>query len=516
MTHLPTLRESGGFPARRHVIAAAQAQSAPMSWDAGSINVPRAQDRLLEAFEREQLPGDVRSTLAAALHGDLHYQGLLFSAMIDSWPKLQKNLSEIARQVSIAPWKVHPFAMRGDKPRPRAERFAREVEAIAWRMKPDPARGELGMEGIIKAVALWYYLGHGVAEIRWTQAADGTWTPRAAKDLPARYFGYPYDVTSDDPEDRLMLDPTGSLGARNFIDFPAHRFLIGVNKGHNGHPTMAAPLRSLTAYWLSAVYGLKWFMNFTQLYGIPWRHAEVANPTEENAVKSALANIGANGYIVTKTGTKINILAPASTSGEALPQKALIDLADQQCDQFILGATLTGGTDGSGSRALGEVHEGVKNGVVDAIADFVGEILTHQFIPAIVAANWGPDQADLPEMWAKRENPKDEKALAERDEKIGITSGKVPVGKAWFYERHGIPMPADGEETLTPAALPIEPSIAPSSTIAAADASKADVDRLESLMRQAEEAIAGDGIIDEDAVASMLAAAWLDGAKTEP
>lgn len=485
------------------------------SWDAGSINVPAARDRLLEAFEREQLPGDVRSTLAAALHGDLHYQGLLFSAMIDSWPKLQKNLSEIARQVSIAPWKVHPFAMRGDKPRPRAERFARQVEAIAWRMKPDPARGELGMESIIKAAALWYYLGHGVAEIRWTQAADGTWTPRAAKDLPARYFGYPYDHHTDDPEDRLMLDPTGSLGARNFIDFPAHRFLIGINKGHNGHPTMAAPLRSLTAYWLSAVYGLKWFMNFTQLYGIPWRHAEVANPTEENAVKSALANIGANGYIVTKTGTKINILAPASTSGDSLPQKSLIDLADQQCDQFILGATLTGGTDGSGSRALGEVHEGVKNGVVDAIADFVGEILTHQFIPAIVAANWGPDQADLPEMWAKRENPKDEKALAERDEKIGITSGKVPVGKAWFYERHGIPMPADGEETLAPATLPVAPAI-PSATIAAADASKAEVERLESLMRQAEEAIAGDGIIDEDAVASMLTAAWLDGAKKEP
>ncbi|WP_423778446.1 phage portal protein family protein, partial [Enterococcus faecium] len=64
----------------------------------------------------------------------------------------------------------------------------------------------------------------------------------------------------------------------------------------------------MTAYWLAAVYGLKWFMNFTQLYGIPWRHAEVGDTKDENAVKSALASIGANGYIVTKPGVKINVL----------------------------------------------------------------------------------------------------------------------------------------------------------------------------------------------------------------
>jgi phage gp29-like protein len=104
------------------------------------------------------------------------------------------------------------------------------------------------------------------------------------------------------------------------------------------------------------------------------------------------------------------------------------------------------------------VHEGTLNGVVDGVADFVGGVLTHQFIPAIVVANWGDSVGDaLPEMWAKREEVKDEKALAERDEKIGITTGKVQVGKAWFYERHGIPIPAAGEEILIEEAEPEEP-----------------------------------------------------------
>lgn len=415
-----------------------------------SINIPLARDRMLEYFEREQLPGDVKSTLAAALNGDLHLQSLLFTAMLDTWPKLQKGIEELARKVSVAPWKVHPFSKRGEKPDATAEKQAKEIEALVWAMKPRAAHLERGLEDTIKDLVRGYFYGHGVSEIRWTQAKGGEWQPRCTKAVPARFYGYPYDIeTGTNGEDRLMFDREGGMGARRFEDFPENRFLIAIHAGHAGHPSVAAPLRALAGYWLAAVYGLKWFLNFTQLYGIPWRHAEVGDVKDENAVKTALASIGANGYIVTKPGTKINILSDASTTGANLPQRELIALADQQCDQFILGQTLTSGVskDG-GSRALGEVHQGTLDGVVDGIADFVGGILTHQLIPAIAAANWGDAMPDLPEMWAKREEVKDEKALAERDEKIGITSGKVPVGKPWFYERHGIPMPASGEELL--------------------------------------------------------------------
>ena len=437
------------LPPRRDQIVTA-AESPPKAdsggWEDRSINVPRARDRMLEFFEREQLPGDVKQTLAAALNGDLHYQHLLFEAMIDSWPKLQSNIGEIAHEVSVAPWTVVPFALRGEDPTPESEKLAKEIEEIIWRMKPDPRRGENGLEDTIVSLVWGFYLGHQVPEIIWYRAKDFMWKPKATKPLPARYYGYPYEETSeDDPEERLMLDPSGSIGSRNFVDFPPHRFLIAVNKGHPGHPSVAAPLRALAPYWLAAVYGLKWFMNFTQLYGIPWRHAEVGDAKDDNVVGKMLSEIGSRGYIITRPGTKINILE-SSKGGSQLPQKDLIELADDQCDKFILGQTLTSGTDDSGSRALGEVHENTRSKRVDAVSDFVGKILTYQFAPAIVALNWGEDREDIPEIWVKREEVKDEKALAERDEKIGITSGKLPVGKAWYYERHGIPVPVDGEE----------------------------------------------------------------------
>lgn len=437
------------LPPRRDMLITAADAPAPSGndWEM-SINVPMARDRMLEYFEREQLPGDVRSTLQAALNGDLHYQHMLFTAMIDTWPKLQKAIEEIARQVSVAPWEVHPYAERGEKPDTKAEKTAKDIEVMIWGMKPNAARMENGLEDTMKALVRGYYYGHAVCEIRWEKGKDG-WKPSATKTVPARFYGYPYDAGNyTDPEDRLMFDPTGMHGSRAFEDFAPHRFLIGVHAGHAGHPATAAPLRALAGYWLAAVYGLKWFMNFTQLYGIPWRHAEVSDTKDEGAVKSALASIGSNGYIVTKAGTKINVL-DSSKGGDSLPQKALIDLADQQCDQFILGQTLTSGTDDSGSRSLGEVHQGTLDGVVDGVADFVGGILTHQLIPAIVAVNYGGTLGDeLPEFWAKREEVKDEQALADRDEKIGITSGKVKVSEAWFYERHGIPMPAAGDKLL--------------------------------------------------------------------
>ena len=450
------LREIGGLPPRRSELVQAAA-AAPRGNDWGSsINVPLARDRMLETFEREQLPDEVRSTLAAALNGDLHFQHLLFTAMIDTWPKLQKAIDEIARKVTVAPWKIVPYAMRGEKPDAAAEKMAKEVEALVWGMKPRTARLESGLEETITSLVRGYYYGHSVSEIRWERRTDGMWAPRSTKAVAARFYGYPYGFEDQaDPEDRLMFDPDGMTGARSFVDFPEHRFLIGIHAGHAGHPATAAPLRTLAGYWLAAVYGLKWFLNFTQLYGIPWRHAEVADSKDENIVKTALASIGANGYIVTKPGTKINILAPGATSGESLPQKALIDLADQQCDQFILGQTLTSGTDKSGSRALGEVHQNTLDRVVEGVADYVGGILTHQLIPAIVTLNWG-ERDDLPEMWAKPEEEDDTKASAERM-KI-LTDIGVPMSEAYVYDELGIPIPAAGDKLFAASATPSQPS----------------------------------------------------------
>ena len=217
------------MPARRDALRIEAGDAGPVArlmGGADSIIVPKAQDRLMELIEREQLPGDVRTTLAGALTGDLRRQQLLFQAMIDTWPRLQKALGEVKRAVRKAPWKVLPWAPRGGEPNAAAEVLAKEVEGAMWSMRPDAPRATKGFEGTVEELAMGYFLGHQVLEVRWDR--DGAlWRPGSTKVVPPRFYGYTY---SGESEDRLLLDRTGGMGSVNaYEDFPEHRFLIAVN-----------------------------------------------------------------------------------------------------------------------------------------------------------------------------------------------------------------------------------------------------------------------------------------------
>jgi len=407
----------------------------------------------MELIEREQLPNDVRYTLAGSLSGDLRRQQLLFCAMIDTWPFLQKCLTEVLRGVRKAPWKTKAWCRRGGKPTPESEKLANEMDNAIWQMRPDPLRQKAGFERTVENVALGYYLGHNVLEIEWMldflgeDSTSEEWVPKSTRIVPPRFYGYPY---VGEGEDRLMLDRDGGMsGINNYEDFPAHKFLVAVNGGHPGHASIAAPLRALTGYWLAAVYGLKWFTKFSELCGVPIRWAEYGDKNDKEAVSKMLKEMGSAAWGAFPTGTKVQFVE-SNKSSQSLPQKSLLEMADEQCAQFILGQTLTSSQGDKGSQALGKIHMGVRQDVIEGLCDFVGEVLTHQLSASYVELNYGASRRDIPQIWAEWPIVRDEKALAERDEKLGIISGKTPVDKAWFYDRHGIPMPAADAELLIP------------------------------------------------------------------
>lgn len=430
------------LPPRRDTAVVQAAEAAPRrkDWSDG-ISIQKANDRLSEFFDRNQGPQQIEQVLASALNGDLRYQTNLFIAMLDSWPKLQKNITEQVRRVVTANWKTVPFSLPGEEPTPFDLDLAQVVESMIWGMKPDASRLERGYEGMIADLALGYYFGHAVDEINWMRGKDGMWRPKSVTQVPAKCYGYPYFIDGQtDQQDRLMLKPDGIM-TENYVDFPPNKFLIGINCGHPGHPSQAAPLRALAFYWLAAVRGLKWMMQFTQRYGVPWIHAE-ADSTERNKVAAALSTIGTEGYLVTEPGVTLTSLT-APQSGTSLPQRELMKLADQAADVFILGQTLTSGTDDSGSRALGDVHAKTQDEMVDAVADYVGGILTYQLVPAIVSVNYG-EREDLPQIWAKRETEVNEKEQAEVM-KLRLDMG-IPMSREFVYSSTNTPIPAEGEE----------------------------------------------------------------------
>lgn len=400
-----------------------------------------AKDRILETFQREQLPSTVKATLGSAMQGDLRREQLLFHAMVDTWPRLAGNIKKVQDKVANAPWEVTPWTLKGEEPSQSALDKATLAENGLDCMASNPLKQERGKDGLIKDIVWGYYAGHSVSEIYWHQDTErgGEFCPRASKMIPARYYRYPTGGGLEQ-EDILMLDPSG-MGYGNLQEFPENRFIVSTRRAHPGHPTVSAPLRVLTQYWLAATFGLKWFMQFAQKFGTPFLWGTVGASGDKTEMCSMLENMGASGAGAFDSGTEINALSVTST-GE--PHQKLVKMADSACDIFFLGQTLTSDVGDSGSRALGEVHQTGELDILDAACDHVAESL-QQYTRAVVELNYG-EQTEIPRISAQMVRPEDENKKMERDRIAGEMG--IPMGKEWFYTRHSIPMPEEGEELL--------------------------------------------------------------------
>jgi hypothetical protein len=146
----------------------------------------------------------------------------------------------------------------------------------------------------------------------------------------------------------------------------------------------------------------------------------------------------------------------------------------------MLGQTLTTDNTGTGSRALGDVHAGIRSEVLQSVSSWVASIVTSQLIPAIIRMNFGTVASeDMP--YCEMDIPvvKDEKSIAERVKiykEIGIA-----MPKQWLYDELGIPMPLEGEEVFgeeMPADLVEMPAndLPPEIIPAEIESARADVD----------------------------------------
>lgn len=387
-------------------------------------------------------PDQVRTILRNVRNGKLEDQDRLFRLMLDTWPRLRKALNEVSGAVSRLKMEIKP-AIREDaeEPTPNAIRIYEVVERALESYAPRPGYWELNNGEMIRALIDAYAKGISVLEIVW-HSENGIISPRCYAPVPAKYLAFPQFTME---ADRLMIAPEGTNNS-TLEDFPPDRFLIGVWSQGGMHPIHAANLRTLTKYWLASVYGLGWLMQFAQLFGIPMRTAKTDGSEEAmSKAEDMLESIGSSGWAATGPGVEFEIHSAISGTGDSLPQSHLMDVADRACDILMLGQTLTTDNTGTGSRALGEVHDGIRSEVLQSVSSWVADVITNQLIPAIVRFNFGAVAAeDMP--YCEMEIPvaKDEKAIAERI-KIYTEIG-IPMPKQWIYEELGIPMPVDGEE----------------------------------------------------------------------
>jgi phage gp29-like protein len=406
----------------------------------GSVN-----DRVWQGFRPTMTPSEVANVLRGAINGDPLAQHNLFDNMIGTWPDLGKALLEISDEAAMAPLNVVAYAPDGEEPSPSALDKAAAIRGLKKSMRPQANTRREGWGGTVREMALGYFYGITVREIYWGGLSKEGQFPVSTEELNPVYYRYPIHGNQ---ADKLLFSPNGRSGMELY-EFDTKKFLVGEKRLHRGGILTTAPLRVLVPFWLAATYGLKWFMQYGQIFGVPFRLGKYKQDDDKArvALSQALESLGASGWAAAPDGTDIDVVT-GGQSGQSLPQKALIDMANAAANKFILGQTLTSDVSDSGSRALGDVHESVKRNRVKSVVSFVADILNNQLVPAVIRRNWG-DELELPHIEADWSDEEDALKKVERDEKLFGTMG-LPVAKKDLYERHGVRMPEDDEEQYSP------------------------------------------------------------------
>lgn len=209
---------------------------------------------------------------------------------------------------------------------------------------------------------------------------------------------------------RLIYRPEG-IGQEYEVD-QVFKFFMTRRKSTYKQPYGKALLT--VVYWLDFFRknGFKFWAKFLERFGTPilLGKCKDSDPTEMN---QALLNAHAQSVISIDAEDDVQILSAASSSNAGTSFETFNNTIIRQIQKVILGQTLTSGTDGTGSRALGEVHDNVRKDKLNADIRLVTPTF-QAIVDALCALNgWGKHEIILGEK-SKQLN----KEQAERDVKL--------------------------------------------------------------------------------------------------
>jgi phage gp29-like protein len=450
--------------------AKAAAGSSPITQSLSRILRPQAAYRWLLPQLAAITPQYIEMVLRGALAGSHVQAWELFDLMEDSSPRLVKNINELKLAVLNRITTFEPFQEENEEATDSAKQKTSVVSAALRGMNADPCADENNLSGTIYDLMDAWCKGTTVLEINWED--------RQSKKLgrfiapKSTYWVHPVCYAWD-MDGRLGLRAELSAGAgpspslspgvfstttyqprpSSVSEFPEHKFLIAICKAKSGTALGAARLRSLAWWWCAANFSADWLLNLAQLFGLPFRWANYdpsAPQATVDAICAMLENMGHNAWAAFPAGTTLE-LKDGGQSGENSPQADLLDRCEKQMDLLILGQTLTTDTGGmgagGGSKALGEVHAGVKAEIVNAAADWVCGILTDQLARDVVELNYG-EASEVPAVKLQSIEEEDLKTDAEILNNLVTAGFGKRIGLDWLGAKFRIPKPAEGEETL--------------------------------------------------------------------
>lgn len=444
---------------RRRKAARSQETAAPA--DAGSpLNFPSL-SRLLrpQAAHRWLLPQVsaitpqyIEMVLRGALAGNHVQQWELFDLMFDTWPELAACAQELADGVMERKLIFEPFAEEDEDATATARERCKLASAALRRMRPDPAADENDLDGTLRDILDGWFRGVTCLEVEWQTMRSGALGPLVAP--RATCWVHPVCFAFD-ANGRLGLrvdagqETTAGQARQAVVEFPAHKFLVGIHKSKSGTALGGAVLRALAWWWCAANFSADWLLNLAQVFGLPFRWANYAPNTPEATVDricNMLQNMGSAGWAAFPAGTTLELKEATKEGGDHSPQGELLDRADRYARLVILGQTMSGSQDASkgGGKAFGAVESDVKARRINAAAKYACGVLNAQLIPSILTLNYG-DAEESPTV-RLLEDDEGDLGAAQRDKVLADAGLEIP--KSFLRKKYGLPEPRKGEDVI--------------------------------------------------------------------
>jgi len=399
------------------------------------------ENALLENFS----PSVLRELKRSNWNGLLREIDRLYATMYHEWDALQKDVVDLEDAVKSLNWTVNPYTREGEEPGDLAREVAQVVTDALWaRAAHEPGAIGHTFPQLIGALVHHRLRGFNVHQIVWKKAGDLV--------FPARYIQLPpqfmvWETKAGQP-DRLLLVEDGM--SANGVPFPPHQYIVALN--HNGpdHPLYNATFYSLVNWFVAYKFGLGWFMEYAQKYGMPKQVIRYANEKDRQQIVDDLSDETVLNTVLIKEGQGTGFEMQYPSGGAAsLPQAVLVQKAEEACHKAILGQTLTSDTSASGgSLAQAKVHAGVQADVVMKLAEAVADILNQQLVPSIIQANYGRVQGlPIPELRCKLPQAV---ASIERAQflKTALEVPGMKVLKSEAYEYLNLTQPGEEDEVF--------------------------------------------------------------------
>lgn len=223
--------------------------------------------------------------------------------------------------------------------------------------------------------------GFSVCEIVWERSETAWWPGKIIWRDP-RWFGF----------DRTDGTTLKLREGAELLDLTAYKYIVHTHKAKSGLPIRGGLARAAGWAFLFKNFTLKDWVAFAEVFGQPYRVGKYhpsASADDKTRLLQAVSSIGSDAAAIIPEGMMIEFIE-AARSGTIDLYERLSNYLDAQVTKAILGQTLTSDVSSNGgSRALGEVHDGVRHDIMRSDAKQLAATLNRDLVKPIIDLNRG-------------------------------------------------------------------------------------------------------------------------------